>query len=205
LTLSQEASGLVGQYKSIIRDQDVKLNQMKQNLQEVERAKDSLQQQLQEAITTNSQLSDQNILLKAQLQASSELAEQLQQTHHSQQNSTSDHLANNFSTFSISSQLEAKISFYENENTRLLADNSQLRYCLNDAEMRVNANSIEMEKMRKDQEDLLELLADQDTKMSEYRRRLRDLGQQVEMSDDEDDDEATAGSAANEQNGGNTI
>ena len=37
----------------------------------------------------------------------------------------------------------------------------------------------------KDQDDLLELLADQDLKMKNYRAQLRQLGQQIEASDDE--------------------
>jgi predicted nuclease with TOPRIM domain len=125
-----------------------------------------------------------------------------------------DHsLSNNVAGLSISShsqqQLEAKCAFYESENQRMLADNSQLRYCLNDAEVKMAANGVEIEKLRKDQEDLLELLADQDTKMSEYRRRLRELGQQVEGSDDEDEDDdekvaaGTATQVGSSQNGEN--
>lgn len=45
----------------------------------------------------------------------------------------------------------------------------------------------ELDSLRREQEDLLVLLADQDTKLREYRRRMRDIGAQV--SDDADDSE----------------
>ena len=40
--------------------------------------------------------------------------------------------------------------------------------------------------MKKEQEDLLVLLTDQDTKLSSYRKRLRQLGETT--TDDEDED-----------------
>ncbi|OWF47972.1 General vesicular transport factor p115 [Mizuhopecten yessoensis] len=45
----------------------------------------------------------------------------------------------------------------------------------------------ELDNLKKEQEDLLVLLADQDTKIDTYRTRLKDLGEQVEEDDDDDD------------------
>ncbi|KAL4240944.1 Vesicle-mediated ER to Golgi transport protein [Mactra antiquata] len=45
----------------------------------------------------------------------------------------------------------------------------------------------ELETLRKEQEDLLVLLADQDTKIDKYKTKLKELGQEVEDDDDDDD------------------
>ncbi|WAQ95724.1 USO1-like protein [Mya arenaria] len=47
----------------------------------------------------------------------------------------------------------------------------------------------ELETLKKEQEDLLVLLADQDTKIDKYKSRLRELGQEVEEDDDDFDDD----------------
>lgn len=49
----------------------------------------------------------------------------------------------------------------------------------------------EIGKIRKDQEDLLELLTDQDIKLQSFKNRLRDLGENV---DDPDSDNNSIGS-----------
>lgn len=41
----------------------------------------------------------------------------------------------------------------------------------------------ELEQMRKDQEDLLELLTDQDLKLNAFKNRLRELGENVDDGD----------------------
>lgn len=48
-----------------------------------------------------------------------------------------------------------------------------------DRAARAEACAAELEKLRKDQEDLLELLADQDLKITHLKARLRDLGEKV--------------------------
>ncbi|XP_033738729.1 general vesicular transport factor p115-like isoform X2 [Pecten maximus] len=45
----------------------------------------------------------------------------------------------------------------------------------------------ELDNLKKEQEDLLVLLADQDTKIDAYKTRLKELGEQVEEDDDDDD------------------
>lgn len=45
----------------------------------------------------------------------------------------------------------------------------------------------ELDTIKREQEDLLVLVTDQDSKMSEYRRKLRSYGEEV--TDDEDDDD----------------
>lgn len=41
----------------------------------------------------------------------------------------------------------------------------------------------ELEKIRKDQDDLLELLTDQDLKLNSFKNRLRELGETIEEGD----------------------
>ena len=48
---------------------------------------------------------------------------------------------------------------------------------------------IEQESAKKEQDDLLVLLADQDTKLTEYKKKLKELGHVIEDDDDDDDDD----------------
>lgn len=50
---------------------------------------------------------------------------------------------------------------------------------------------VELEKLKKDQEDLLELLTDQDVKLTSFKNRLRELGETI---DDADSDNNSLGS-----------
>lgn len=148
LTLSSEASGLVSQYKDIIREQDYKLQTLNDSLRHCQDETEAVKRQLTETQQTNSQLFDQNILLKAQLAASN-----------SQQKEESTHNATNGHSISHSTQ----ISFYEAENVRLVNEVAELNHKLNEAlEMTEQSLKLtELGRLRKDQEDLLELLNDQ--------------------------------------------
>lgn len=134
-----------------------------------------------------SQISDQNILLKAQLSAAG-----------GSQSVTNNHVGTSHADQHLQSQVQnliaenshqkTKITFYESENSRLIAEVEALKSSQSDVAL-LKAENYDLTNkvgaMGKDQEDLLELLADQDLKLREYRRRLRALGQQVEQSDDE--------------------
>lgn len=152
LTLSSEASGLVSQYKDIIREQDYKLQTLTDSLRHCQDETEALKRQLfetqQSEQQTNSQLFDQNILLKAQLAALTS-----QQKEESTPNATNGH--------SISHSTQ--ISFYEAENVRLVKEVAELNHKLNEAlEMTEQSLKLtELGRLRKDQEDLLELLNDQ--------------------------------------------
>lgn len=147
---------------------------------------------LNETQASMSQISDQNILLKAQLTASGNVQAV---NGFSEQNAVK--------TQELEQQImllthekahhETKINFYEAENARLLNEIEQFKAIKTDehvVEQLKNEKlelSARIEKMNKDQDDLLELLADQDVKLKEYRKRLKNLGQQVEDDDDEDE------------------
>lgn len=148
LTLSHEASGLVGQYKDIIREQDYKLQTLQDSIKISRDEVEALKVQLAEAQQTNSQLYDQNVLMKAQLAATTG-------GHH--QNNNIDKVRKD----SISQNTQ--ISFYEAENSRLVKEVELLNSKLNEA-LEMTEQSLhlsEMGRLRKDQEDLMELLTDQ--------------------------------------------
>lgn len=122
-----------------------------------------LKQKFVELEATNSQLSDQNILLKAQLTASS----------------SSNGLPNDSSVQHM-------------EIGRLLQENNMLQTKLNDEKER---SAQDLERLRKDQEDLLELLSDQENKITKLKKQLRAVGLVVEDDDelDEEDEGASGG------------
>lgn len=146
---NQNAAGVINQYKEIIRDQDNKLQHLQMTVKRSEKELDSLKKKLNELQQTNSQLNDQNILFKAQLTAStngnSSIAQNGQNNNH----------------HAVSSATE--MDFYKSENKRLSEEVKTLNEKLNEAlEMTEQSlNLTEIGRMRKDQEDLLELLTDQ--------------------------------------------
>lgn len=151
----QNASGVISQYKDIIRDQDYKLQNLQIAAKKSEEEIENLKKQIAEMQQTNSQLFDQNILLKAQLAAATNGHSTATTT--TTQNGQSTNNNNNL----VSSATEAE--FYRSENRRLNDEVVSLNAKLNDA-LELTEKSLgltEIGKMRKDQEDLLELLTDQ--------------------------------------------
>lgn len=132
-----------------------------------------------------SKISDQNILLRAQLTA----AGGGQQNGYQDQSAKVAELEHQIMSLrSEKIHSDTRISFYESENARLLTEIEQFKKINGDMEALQNERSdyeSKIEKMNKDQEDLLELLADQDNKLRDYKKRLKTYGQPV--SDDDED------------------
>lgn len=141
-----------------------------------------------------SQLSDQNILLKAQLSATGGSQNQVAVTNNHHEVSE-----DRFRVDQLQGQVQAlmnegahqktKVNFYESENLRLFGELEQAKAAQGDSIQLQNENAelrFKVSSMTKDQEDLLELLADQELKLKDYRSKLKALGQQVEISDDEE-------------------
>lgn len=132
-----------------------------------------------------SKISDQNILLRAQLTA----AGGVQQNGYQDQSAKVAELEHQIMSLrSEKIHSDTRISFYESENARLLTEIEQFKKINGDMEALQNERSdyeSKIEKMNKDQEDLLELLADQDNKLRDYKKRLKTYGQPV--SDDDED------------------
>ncbi|XP_063706465.1 general vesicular transport factor p115 [Culicoides brevitarsis] len=144
LTLSQEATGIVSQYKDVIRDQDLKIQRLTQDFEHLTKEHEELTKKFEDISTLNAQLSDQNTLLKAQLTATNNGNSTLKESE----------------TFSLPPVNPESVA-----NDSLLLE--------------------EIEKLKKDQEDLLELLADQDSKLAKYKMKLKELGHS--MSEDDED------------------
>lgn len=153
MSVNQNAAGVISQYKDIIRDQDYKLQNLKMALNKSEQEIENMKKQLNELQQTNAQLFDQNILLKAQLAATTSSATTKQVKADAYSNS------NGNNPVSVSTE----ISFYQLENSRLVDEVKTLNAKLNEAlEMTEQSlNLSEVGRLRKDQEDLLELLTDQ--------------------------------------------
>lgn len=146
--MNQNDAGVISQYKDIIRDQDYKLQNLQSALKKSTDELENMKKQLSEMQQTNTQLFDQNILLKAQLAATS--------------NATTNHQPHSDSQKQpVSTSTE--LSFYQMENNRLAEEVQNLNAKLNDAldMTEQSLNLTEVGRLRKDQEDLLELLTDQ--------------------------------------------
>ncbi|XP_061379351.1 general vesicular transport factor p115 isoform X1 [Danaus plexippus] len=130
------------QYKSLIRQQDARLQELVQQLETLTAHAQHLQGALNEAQSANSLLRDENTLLKAQVG-----------------NSGSDH---------------------EDRIRQLTGEVARLKEELEGVRRSHSARDEELEKMRRDQNDLLELLDDQDLKLTEYKMRLMNLGQSID-------------------------
>lgn len=147
---NQNASGVISQYKEIIRDQDFKLQKLQSTVDRSNAEIDMLKKQLGEIQQTNTQLYDQNILLKGQLAAVA--------ANGSTSSTAAQHVNGQHA---VSSTTE--MQFYKAENSRLNHEIHNLSSKLDDAlDMTEKSLSLtEIGRMRKDQEDLLELLTDQ--------------------------------------------
>lgn len=142
---NQNAAGVINQYKDIIRDQDHKIQNLQITVKMTHEELERLKKQLADVIQSNSQLYDQNILLKAQLAAATNGNVTIQNGQSNGNGTASER------------------EFYKFENNRLNEEVKSLNEKLNEAlEMTEQSlNLTEIGKMRKDQEDLLELLTDQ--------------------------------------------
>lgn len=164
LTLSSEASALVAQYKGIIRDLDGQINLLQQNSKRLELKNEELEQKLSKVLSLNTQLSDQNTLLKAQLGAV--------------QNSISPPGDATAGTALNAAQFQTNL--YCAENIRITREFETLRKQLVNEVQRANTANYELQKLQKDQEDLLELLTDQENKIIRYEQQLRSAGLPIE-------------------------
>lgn len=144
LSLSEQENGLLLQYKELIREQDRRLQEASNTIDQLNSQQAQLQAQIEEMVQVNCQLRDENTLLRAQLATGAGQGEAPPQQP--------------------DEQLQLRLSQIEKEASEY-AD--------------------EIGRLRKDQDNLLELLTDQDLKMNKYKEKLRELGEPV---DDEDSD-----------------
>ncbi|XP_072945057.1 general vesicular transport factor p115 [Epargyreus clarus] len=151
-----ERAGGLAQYKSLIRQQDARLHELLQQLDRLDAQNRQLQSALNDSIAANSLLKDENTLLKAQV-----------------------------STSSLPTPVpvpgpDPRVAEYEARVEQLNREVARLNDVVKTAQDGQKAAVEELEKLKKDQDDLLELLADQDLKLNEYKMRLVSLGQPVD-------------------------
>ncbi|BFG01118.1 general vesicular transport factor p115 [Drosophila madeirensis] len=156
LTLSSEASALVSQYKGIIRGMDAQIQTLQQSVKELDQENVELREKLSEEQSVRAQLSDQNTLLKAQLGATGQTSFQRQETSQDREEelNTARYQAN----------------MYFAENIRLTKEMEMLRQHLASEKQRADAAQESLLVTQKDQEDLLELLADQELKLASFEK-----------------------------------
>lgn len=152
-------SGTLEQYKTLIRQQDARLQELMAQLEGLLQQNQSLQGALNDSLSANSLLKDENTLLKAQVSAAKSVPSGVQVPTPSQDD--------------VRVEYEAKLQTLAAEVARLSSE-------LKTSQEGQKSMGEELEKMRKDQDDLLELLADQDTKLNDYKLRLLSLGQAVD-------------------------
>lgn len=87
----------------------------------------------------------------------------------------------------------------ENENAILIEENNKLQNIITNLKLEIDANQSkggnneliiaenrklmnDLENLRKEQEDLLVLLTDQDSKLRHFKQRLKDLGHPVRVA-----------------------
>jgi len=172
LTLSSEASALVSQYKGIIRGLDTQMQSLQLTIKTLEEKNKDLERLLRTAQDNNTQLSDQNTLLRAQLAASKSDDNNIQNQH---QNILSN-AANNAND-------REQLAQFQQANLSMQKEIEYLQQQLSNEKSTVNSKTEELQKLRQDQEDLLVLLADQESKISCYEELLKSNGIQVPNDD----------------------
>ncbi|KAL1494395.1 hypothetical protein ABEB36_010000 [Hypothenemus hampei] len=165
LSLSEHENALLLQYKDLIRDQDKKLQDWQKKYTLLQIDYEQLKVQLEEVQQTNTQLQDQNTLLKAQLSTGAGQGVQIPAALGSE---ASEHKNNE--------ALIERIQKLELENTRLQKVEEELA-----------EKSLEVESYQKDQDDFLELLVAQESKLNKFKVRLRQLGALAKEDDSSSD------------------
>ncbi|XP_023946413.1 general vesicular transport factor p115 isoform X1 [Bicyclus anynana] len=169
------------QYKALIRQQDARLHELVHQLDALAQQAQGLQSALNDSLAANSLLKDENTLLKAQVSANSIPTTQPAAT----QPPLPDPKLGEYEE--RIEQLNDEVTRLNGEMTRLNEEVSRLKGELKAAKDEEKNSAEEMEKLKKDQDDLLYLLANYDSKTNEYKLRLLQLGEKVE--DDEPTDE----------------
>ncbi|CAG2057695.1 unnamed protein product [Timema podura] len=188
------------QYKELIREQDRRLEELSQTVERLTQEKHYMQMKLEECTGTLVQLRDQNMLLKAQANTSlgpvPELEEARVGLEHwraecEHKDAIIESLQSNISADTHTDDLEARLhELYlemgekDLELERLKKSTTSHQHQdtsdeLVETRQRLSEVSAELDKMKRDQDDLLELLTDQDTRLSMFKERLRTLGEKL--------------------------
>ncbi|XP_031844161.1 general vesicular transport factor p115 isoform X2 [Nomia melanderi] len=169
-------SVLVAQYKEVIREQDLQIQKLNQITESLAKEKHELEAQIYDLQSTISHLRDQNLVLRvAQTNMLSESVESADTV----KNTDSAELEK---CRNVISELENRLTEYASvikEYERKFEERNETAHF----ECKLKEKSEELDKLKKDQEDLLELLTEQDSKIVLYKERLLALGEKVETDE----------------------
>ncbi|EFN89919.1 general vesicular transport factor p115 [Harpegnathos saltator] len=185
--MSLSDSTLVSQYKDLIREQDTQIQQLKQQLNQTHdsfiKKNEELEAEIQTLRSTVSHLRDQNLVLRAAQANIGEGKEIISSSNNV------EHLEKELQTYkTMVVDLENRLVEYshvvqehkDNDNTKKESENSNK---IKELEYQLKLKIEEIEKLKKDQENLLELLTDQDSIITRYKERLAELGDKVESDE----------------------
>ncbi|XP_065583215.1 general vesicular transport factor p115-like [Artemia franciscana] len=164
---------LLSKYKNLIRQQDARLREYETRLNQMESLNATLQGQLSERNYTIEKYKDKGVSSSNDLSREMEnLA--VEDSFNLDHNITMDQLQK---TSAEMIELKTELSMVKNQLDTVLTERVTLE--------------AELESMKKDQEDLLLLFSDQESKLSAYKKRLlqlgEDVGEEEEILDDVDD------------------
>ncbi|XP_039305505.1 general vesicular transport factor p115 isoform X1 [Solenopsis invicta] len=165
-------STLVSQYKDLIREQDTQIQRLNQANNLLTKEKQELEGQVQELRSTVSHLRDQNLVLRA---AQANIGDG-KETIVSSNNIDLEKELQTYKT--MVADLENRLAEYTQQHDEKNKENKE-----SELEYQLKSKTEEFEKLKKDQEDLLELLTDQDSKITMYKERLIELGDKVESDE----------------------
>ncbi|CAH0755570.1 unnamed protein product [Diatraea saccharalis] len=173
------------QYKSLIRQQDARLHELAAQLDALLQQNQRLQSTLNDSLASNSHLKDENTLLKAQLSAVDSLPNQSQTPREDARFNEYEAKVREYEVRVKESELrvketEAKVKESETRIQELTGQVSKLSQELTASREEHRMVTEELDRLKKDQDDLLELLADQEVKLNEYKMTLMSLGHTVE-------------------------
>ncbi|XP_028050343.1 general vesicular transport factor p115 [Monomorium pharaonis] len=168
-------STLVSQYKDLIREQDIQIQRLNQANNFLTKEKQELEAQVQELRSTVSHLRDQNLVLRAAQANTGDGKE----TIASNNDVDLEKELQKYKT--MVADLENRLAEY----TQIMQQHNEKNKENKESELeyQLKSKTDELEKLRKDQEDLLELLTDQDSKITMYKERLIELGDKIESDE----------------------
>ncbi|KAG7197748.1 hypothetical protein KM043_001572 [Ampulex compressa] len=173
--LTPNDAALVAQYKELIREQDAQINRLNELNDDLSKGKEELEAEVRQLRSSVGHLKDQNLVLRAAQTNLSEDKDAGPCPNYAD-------LAKDLERYkSLVADLENRVVEYD-ELMRQCKEKYREDYCL-ELESALKEKSEELDKLKKDQEDLLELLADQDVKIILYKKRLAALGEKVETDE----------------------
>ncbi|XP_012271153.1 general vesicular transport factor p115 [Orussus abietinus] len=168
-------SGLLAEYKKLVMDLDFKAQDLSKANETLMKEKRELEAQIYELQSTVSQLKDQNLVLRAAQANLSDSKEVISSSNHIDSNNEELMKYKNTVKDLETRLAECTLKFQEYERKATIHNN--------DIERILKERTEELEKMKKDQEDLLELLTDQDNKIVFCKEKLAALGAKVDSEE----------------------